>query len=91
MRHYAAGTEKEKQQQALRGVVGADEAETKTPGQRRVDDTVMALWARVAPGGAMVLIEPGTPRASELVRGARSLILAAEAEKTAVRRCRLTR
>ena len=41
---YAAGTRHEQQQQALRGVVGAGEVDTKTAGQRRVDDTVLALW-----------------------------------------------
>lgn len=34
-----------------------------------------ALWRRVAPGGALALLEPGTPRGSALVRAARAAVL----------------
>jgi ribosomal protein RSM22 (predicted rRNA methylase) len=47
----------------------------KTPGQKRVEDTVRTLWSRVSLGGALVLIEPGTPRGSELIRRARAQVL----------------
>jgi len=35
------------------------------------------LWARVAPGGALVLLEPGTPAGSAAIRAARAAVLEA--------------
>jgi ribosomal protein RSM22 (predicted rRNA methylase) len=53
-------------------------------GQRRMDDTVTSLWQRVAPGGALVIVEPGTPNGSRLVRRARARVL--ETERVAAAR-----
>ena len=43
--------------------------------QRQVDLTIRQLWDKVAPGGILVVAEPGTPKGSLLVRRARALIL----------------
>ena len=83
----AAGTRHERQQRAARGeVLDADVSAEKTAGERRTEETVLALWSRVAPGGAIAIIEPGTPRGSKLVRRARELILEREREATERRR-----
>ena len=55
-----------------------------TQWHRRLDDTVTALWSRVAPGGALVIVEPGTPNGSRLVRRARARML--EQERVAAAR-----
>jgi ribosomal protein RSM22 (predicted rRNA methylase) len=72
----AAGTRHEQQQRILRS-----EAREKSGTTKRLDDTIMSLWSRVAPGGVLVLVEPGTPRGSKLIRRARALILDAEQNK----------
>ena len=83
----AAGTRHERQQRAARGeVFEADVSAEKTAGERRTEETVLALWSRVGPGGAIAIIEPGTPRGSKLVRRARELILEREREATERRR-----
>ena len=43
--------------------------------QRQLDVTIRQLWDKVAPGGILVIAEPGTPRGSALVRRARALVL----------------
>ena len=43
--------------------------------QRSRDVTVRQLWERVAPGGVLVISEPGTPKGSLIVRRARHLVL----------------
>ena len=43
--------------------------------QRQLDVTIRQLWDKVAPGGILVVVEPGTPRGSALVRRARALVL----------------
>ena len=43
--------------------------------QRSRDVTVRQLWERVAPGGILVISEPGTPKGSLIVRRARHLVL----------------
>ena len=43
--------------------------------QRQLDVTVRQLWDKVAPGGILVLAEPGTPRGSLLIRRARAMLL----------------
>ena len=55
------------------GEIPADTSATFT--QRSMDVTVRQLWDRVAPGGVLVIAEPGTPRGSLIVRRARALIL----------------
>jgi ribosomal protein RSM22 (predicted rRNA methylase) len=72
----AAGPRHEQQQRILRS-----EAREKSGTTKRLDDTIMSLWSRVAPGGVLVLVEPGTPRGSKLIRRARALILDAEQNK----------
>ena len=72
----AAGTRHEQQQRILRS-----EAREKSGTTKRLDGTIMSLWSRVAPGGVLVLVEPGTPRGSKLIRRARALILDAEQNK----------
>ena len=80
----ATGTSHEQQQRILRG--DGSEASEKSGATKRLDDTIMSLWSRVAPGGVLVLVEPGTPRGSKLIRRARALILDAEKNKTRKRR-----
>ena len=80
----ATGTRHEQQQRILRG--DGSEASEKSGVTKRLDDTIMSLWSRVAPGGVLVLVEPGTPRGSKLIRRARALILDAEKNKTRNRR-----
>mmetsp|Transcript_7713 Transcript_7713/g.31728 ORF Transcript_7713/g.31728 Transcript_7713/m.31728 type:complete len:766 (+) Transcript_7713:92-2389(+) len=80
----ATGTRHEQQQRILRG--DGSEASEKSGATKRLDDTIMSLWSRVAPGGVLVLVEPGTPRGSKLIRRARALILDAEKNKTRNRR-----
>jgi len=43
--------------------------------QRQLDVTIRQLWDKVAPGGILVLAEPGTPRGSLLIRRARAMLL----------------
>jgi len=76
----AAGTRHERQQRSARA--GGEEAEVSaTVGlDTRTEEIVKALWSRVAPGGALIVLEPGTPRGSKLVRRARAMILDAERE-----------
>ena len=72
---------------------GADEraaaaARTRPPrvaseNRRRADETVAQLWSRVAPGGALVLVEPGTPNGSRLIRRARQRVLDSERDTAA--------
>ena len=74
---------------------GADEraataARTRPPrvaseNRRRADETVAQLWSRVAPGGALVLVEPGTPNGSRLIRRARQRVLDSERDAAARR------
>ena len=80
----ATGTRHEQQQRILRG--DGSEASEKSGVTKRLDDTIMSLWSRVAPGGVLVLVEPGTPRGSKLIRRARALILDAEKNRTRNRR-----
>jgi ribosomal protein RSM22 (predicted rRNA methylase) len=47
----------------------------KTFGMRKVDLLARQLWDKTANGGILVIIEPGTPRGSALVRRIRQLIL----------------
>lgn len=51
--------------------------------RRRADETVAQLWSRVAPGGALVLVEPGTPNGSRLIRRARQRVLDSERDTAA--------
>lgn len=87
----ALGSRQDQQQQILRGEAAqrkgrtAGEHQEKTAAQKRVEDTVLKLWSKVAPEGALVLIEPGTPRGSDLIRKARALVLEAE-RKEALKR-----
>ena len=53
--------------------------------RRRADETVAQLWSRVAPGGALVLVEPGTPNGSRLIRRARQRVLDSERDAAARR------
>jgi len=43
--------------------------------QRQRDVVIRQLWDKVAPGGILVIAEPGTPKGSLLVRRARAMIL----------------
>jgi ribosomal protein RSM22 (predicted rRNA methylase) len=81
----AAGTKHEQHQALLRGG-GVDYQEMR---EKRVSDAVTSLWSKVNLGGALVLIETGTPRGSDLIRFARSIVLEherqyAEREGTAI-------
>ena len=67
----AAGTKHEQHQALLRGG-GVDYQEMR---EKRVSDAVTSLWSKVNLGGALVLIETGTPRGSDLIRFARSIVL----------------
>ena len=53
--------------------------------RRRADETVALLWSRVAPGGVLVLVEPGTPNGSRLIRRARQRVLDSERDAAARR------
>jgi len=44
-------------------------------GMRKVDLLARQLWDKTADGGVLVIIEPGTPRGSKLVRRVRQLVL----------------
>ena len=54
----------------------------KTVGMRKVDLLARQLWDKTADGGVLVIVEPGTPRGSKLVRRIRQLVLDYE-ERTA--------
>ena len=47
----------------------------KTFGMRKVDLLARQLWDKTADGGVLVIVEPGTPRGSKLVRRVRQLVL----------------